>query len=82
MHHRTFASYQGEGTPARIRTQSPNETEEIWSLRDAQLIGGLLLNFEMRDGAKSDEEIISVSWAPTSREDSSDEEDYGSDGGN
>jgi hypothetical protein len=88
MHHRTFASYQGEGTPARIRkqliSQSPNETEEIWSLRDAQLIGGLLLNFEMRDGAESDEakEIISVSWAPTSREDSSDEEDYGSDGGN
>ena len=43
----TFASYQGEGTPGKIRKQlihqSPNETEEIWSLRDTQLIDGLLL---------------------------------------
>jgi hypothetical protein len=78
----------GEGTPGRIRKQlispSPNETEEIWSLRDTQSIGDLPLNFEMRDGAESDEaeEIIPVSLAPTTREDSSDEEDYGSDDGN
>ena len=84
----TFASYQGEGTPAKIRKQlihrSPNENEEIWSLRDTQSIGGLLLNFEMRDGVESDEpeEIIPVSMAPTTIEDSSDEEDYGSDDGN
>jgi hypothetical protein len=38
----------------QLISQSPNETEEIWSLRDTQLIGGLPLHFEMRD-AESDE---------------------------
>jgi hypothetical protein len=35
----TFASYQDEEKPGRIRkqliSQSPNETEAIWSLRDS-----------------------------------------------
>jgi hypothetical protein len=70
--------------PGELISQSPNETEEIWSLRDTQSIGGWPLNSEMRDGAESDEaeEIIPVSLAPTTIEDSSDEKDYGSDDGN
>jgi hypothetical protein len=65
----------------QLISQSPNETEEIWSLRDTQSIGGLPLIFEMRDGAESHEteEIIPVSLAPTTIEDSSGEEDYDSD---
>ena len=84
----TFVSYQGEDTPGRIRKQlivsSEDENEVICTQRDTQSIGGLLLNFEMREGAESDEveEIIPVSSAPTTIEDSSDEEDYGSDNEN
>ena len=38
--------------------------------RQHQSIGGLLVNFEMGDGAESDEgeEIIPVSLAPTTKE--------------